>query len=426
MYSLGRSARERVFITPGGIVPAARILLVDTDTAASSQILDILNGIGYTVTAISKAEDALAHVAEHQLVILDVVSGPKSADELCAEIRAVPTTTPVPVLCVSQTDEVEERIKFLEAGADDVVAKPVDGRELEARVEALLLRFQRSRDPAPASAGDGVVMNAPRRIVTVFSPKGGVGTTMIATNIAVVAAGKRPDRVVLVDLDLQFGGVAPQLDIEPKQTLADVTRDSTAMKAAELLRGYTVKHGTGLHVLCAPPTPELSELVTPEIVKNLLATLTSGYDHVIVDAGSVLDERTMIALEAADTVVIPVYPEIPALKSVRSLLEFLNDQGTLGTKTTVFVLNNAFARDILKQRDIENVLGTKIVYDLPYDPFLYLKSVNEGVPIVLGAAESLASMKLVKLAGTVFGEDGSAVPVEPQRRGLFGGLRRRN
>ena len=408
-------------------MPAARILLVDTDTAASSQILDILNGIGYTVTAISKAQDALAHVAEHQLVILDVVTGAKSADELCTEIRGTAELSHVPVLCVSQTDEVEERIKFLEAGADDVVAKPVDGRELEARVEALLLRFQRSRDPAPAASGDGVVMAAPRRIVTVFSPKGGVGTTMIATNIAVVAAGKRPDRVVLVDLDLQFGGVAPQLDIEPKQTLADVTRDSTALKAAELLRGYAVKHGTGLHVLCAPPTPELSELVTPEVVKNLLATLTSGYDHVIIDAGSTLDERTMLALEAADSVVIPVYPEIPALKSVRTLLEFLSDQGTLGTKSTVFVLNNAFARDILKQRDIEGVLGTKIEYDLPYDPFLYLKAVNEGIPVVLGAARSPVAEKLVRLAGTVFGEDGlMPPPAEPGRRGLFGGLRRRN
>jgi pilus assembly protein CpaE len=415
-----------LFITLGGIVPAARILLVDTDTAASSQVLDVLNGIGYTVTAISKAQDALALVAEHQLVILDVVTGPKSADELCAQIRGTPELSHVPVLCVSQTEEVEERIKLLEAGADDVVAKPVDGRELEARVEALLLRFQRSRDPAPATAGDNVVMTAPRRIVTVFSPKGGVGTTLIATNIAVVAAGKRPDRVVLVDLDLQFGGVAPQLDIEPKQTLADVTRDSTALKAAELLRGYAVKHGTGLHVLCAPPTPELSELVTPEVVKNLLATLTSGYDHVIIDAGSTLDERTMLALEASDSVVIPVYPEIPALKSVHTLLEFLSDQGTLGTKTTVFVLNNAFARDILKQRDIEGVLGSKIAYDLPYDPFLYLKSVNEGVPVVLGAAQSPAAEKLIKLAGTVFGEDGLALaPPEPQRRGLFAGLRRR-
>src|SRR5262245_4175539 len=308
---------------PGGIVPAARILLVDTDTAASSQILDILSGIGYTVTAISDAKDAVVHVGEHQLVILDVVTGSKSAVELCAEIRGTPALAGIPVLCVSQTDEVEERIAFLEAGADDVVAKPVDGRELEARVEALLLRFQRSRDlTTTATPGDGVVMTAPRRIVAVFSPKGGVGTTMIATNVAIVAASKKPERVVLLDLDLQFGGVAAQLDIEPKQTLADAARDVTALKAAELLRGYAVKHGTGLHVLCAPPTPELAELVTPDTVKNLLATLTSGYDHVIIDAGSVLDERTMLALESADTVVIPVWPEIPALKAVHSLMDF--------------------------------------------------------------------------------------------------------
>ena len=407
-------------------MPAARILLVDTDTASSSHILDILSSVGYTVTAIADPKDALVHVGEHQLVILDVVGGPKAAVDLCAEIRGTPALATIPVLCVSQTDEVEERIGFLEAGADDVVAKPVDGRELEARVEALLLRFQRSRDPSPTTPGDGVVMTAPRRIVAVFSPKGGVGTTMIATNIAIVAASTKPDRVVLLDLDLQFGGVAPQLDIEPKQTLADVARDATALKAAELLRGYAVKHGTGLHVLCAPPTPELAELVTPEMVKNLLATLTSGYDHVIIDAGSVLDERTMLALEAADTVVIPVYPEIPALKSVHSLLDFLNETGTLGSKT-LFVLNNAFARDILKLRDVENALGTKIEYDLPYDPFLYLKAVNEGVPVVLGAAESPAAQRLVKLTATVFGQDGFALPAaEPERRGLFGGLRRRS
>jgi pilus assembly protein CpaE len=400
-------------------------LLVATDAASSSHILDILSGVGYTVTAIADAKSALTQVAEHQLLVLDIVSGPKTGIELCAEIRGTPALSGIPVLCVSQTDEVEERIGFLEAGADDVVAKPVDGREIEARVEALLLRFQRSRDLTATSASDGVVMSAPRRIVAVFSPKGGVGTTMIATNIAIVAASKKPERVVLVDLDLQFGGVAPQLDIEPKQTLADVTRDASALKAAELLRGYVVKHGTGLHVLCAPSTPELAELVTPETVKNLLATLTSGYDHVIIDAGSVLDERTMLALESADTVVIPVYPEIPALKSVHSLLEYLNEAGTLGSKV-LFVLNNAFARDIVKLKDVETSLGTKIEYDLPYDPFLYLKAVNEGVPVVLGAPESPPAQRLVKLTGTVFGSDGVAVPpVEPERRGLFAGLRRR-
>ncbi len=354
------------------------------------------------------------------------IEGKKSAEEFIAEIRGTPALARIPVLCVSQTDEVEERIRFLEAGADDVVAKPVDSRELEARIEALLLRFQRSRDASQETPGDGVVMTAPRRIVTVFSPKGGVGTTMIATNIALVTANLRPDRVVLVDLDLQFGGVAAQLDIEPKQTLADVARDASALKSSELLRGYAVKHGTGLHVLCAPPTPELAELVTADTVKNILATLVNGYDHVIVDAGSVLDERTMLALESADTVVIPVYPEIPAMKSVHSLLDFLNVSGTLGSKA-VFVLNNAFAGDMLKPRDIEHALGTKIVFDLPYDPFLYLKAVNEGVPIVLGAAGTPPAERLVKLAGSVFGQDGFTLPpAEPERRRLFGGLRRRS
>jgi pilus assembly protein CpaE len=407
-------------------VPAARILLVDADTDATSQILNILAGVGYTVTTIADAADALTHVGEHQLVIVDVIEGKKSAEEFIAEIRGTPALARIPVLCVSQTDEVEERIRFLEAGADDVVAKPVDSRELEARIEALLLRFQRSRDASKETPGDGVVMTAPRRIVTVFSPKGGVGTTMIATNIALVAANLRPDRVILVDLDLQFGGVAAQLDIEPKQTLADVARDASALKSSELLRGYAVKHGSGLHVLCAPPTPEQAELVTPDAVKNILATLVNGYDHVIVDAGSVLDERTMLALESADTVVIPVYPEIPAMKSVHSLLDFLNVSGTLGSKA-VFVLNNAFAGDMLKPRDIEHALGTKIVFDLPYDPFLYLKAVNEGVPIVLGAAGTPPAERLVKLAGSVFGQDGFTLPpAEPERRRLFGGLRRRN
>ena len=86
--------------------------------------------------------------------------------------------------------------------------------------------------------------------------------------------------------------------------------------------------------------------------------------------------------EAAETIVLGVYPEIAALKAMHGLLDYLNKAGSIGAKAT-FVLNNMFARDILKPRDIEAALGTKIELDLPYDSFLYLKAVNEGVPIVL-------------------------------------------
>ncbi len=134
-----------------------------------------------------------------------------------------------------------------------------------------------------------------------------------------------------------------------------------------------------------------------------------------------LDERTLTVFEAAETVILPVYPEIAALKAVHALLDYLNEAGSIGAKST-FVLNNMFARDILKLRDIEAALGTKISVDLPYDPFLYLKAVNEGVPIVLGAPRSPAAERLVKLSATAFGHDGYTVPAaapgaqEPVRR----------
>ena len=112
------------------------------------------DAVGYTVTTTADADEAINKTPDNHLVILDVVTGPRSAAELCREIRNTATMAAIPVLCIGQSDDVEERIRFLEAGADDVIAKPFDPRELEARVEALLLRFQRSKDLAPVISAE--------------------------------------------------------------------------------------------------------------------------------------------------------------------------------------------------------------------------------------------------------------------------------
>jgi pilus assembly protein CpaE len=403
-------------------VPASTILVLESADAGAQSLSPILTTSGYAVTRTTDQDEALAKVAEHQLAIIDLGKPPKSpkgaktAFDLCREIRATPSIAPIPILCVASTDDVEERISFLEAGADDVVARPFDDREVDARVEALLLRFQRSRELAPVVSADGLTLARPRRVVAVYSPKGGVGTTTIATNIAVAAAQRKMDRVVLIDFDLQFGGVATHLNLEPKQTLVDVVRDASALREPELLRSYAARHDSGLHVLAAPLTPESSELISPEHVSHILETLLEGYDAIVVDAGSALDERVLRVFEAAEIIVLPVHPEMSALKAVHGLMEYLNETGSIGGKST-FVLNNMFAREILKPRDIEAALGTRISSDLPYDPFLYLKAVNEGVPIVLGAPRSPAAEHLVKLSATAFGGDGFMVPAgEGERR----------
>ncbi len=243
-------------------MPASTVLLLDTDATYAESISSVLTAVGYSVTTTADADEAFKLTAANHLVILDVVGGARSAAELCREIRNTPTLAGIPVLCIGQSDDVEERIGFLEAGADDVIAKPFDPRELEARVEALLLRFQRSKDLSPIVSADGLTLARARRMVVCFSPKGGVGTTTIAVNIAVTAAARRPEQVVLIDLDLQFGGAATHLDLTPKQTLAEVTREPAALREPELLRSYATHHSSGLHVLPAPATPEMADLVT--------------------------------------------------------------------------------------------------------------------------------------------------------------------
>ncbi len=407
-------------------MPASTILLLESDPSTDATIADILTTAGYTVTRVVDAGEALAKAADHQLLIIDLADGARPAIDVCTQVRSTPALAQVPVMCVSPTDDVEERIRFLEAGADDVMARPFDARELEARVEALLLRFQRSKELAPVHSGDGLTVGRARRMVAVYSPKGGVGTTTIATNVAVAAAAKRPDRVVLIDLALQFGGVATHLNLRPRQTLADLVRDDAAMRETDLLRGYAARHESGLHVLAAPAAPEAAETIAEAHVARILTTALDAYDFVIVDAGSVLDERVLTVLETADTVILPVYAEIAALKAMHGLLEYLAETGSVGLKS-MLVLNNPFAREILRLRDVEGALGSKVAFELPYDPFLYLKAVNEGIPVVVGAARSAPAERLVRLSASAFGDDGAVAgpaAAEPKRSG--GLFRRRH
>ena len=175
-------------------MPASSILLLEVDPIAGEAIRTVLDGVGYGVDIVTDAGDLLRDAPKHSLIIIDVTAKGTTPADVCREVRGTPSLAAIPVLCMSTDDDVEERIRFLEAGADDVVAKPFDNRELEARVEALLLRFQRSRGMVAVSAIGGGLADRPRRLIAVYSPKGGVGTTTIAVNVAVAHA--KPVRAV--------------------------------------------------------------------------------------------------------------------------------------------------------------------------------------------------------------------------------------
>ena len=404
-------------------MPSSTILVLETNPGAAATVEGPLSGVGYQVTVTADPDDALRRAADFSLVIVDVGAGPRSGVDVCREMRRTAAFSAVPVLCMSQTTDVEERVRYLEAGADDVVGKPFDTRELEARVEALLVRFQRSRDLAPLVHTDDE-SPARRSIIACFSPKGGVGTTMIAVSVATSLAAQAPGKVLIFDFDLQFGQVATHLNLKPQLTLADLAHDDQSLREPDLLRTYAIKHESGLDVIAAPGAPESGRDITPEQVSMALSTARTAYETVVIDAGSDLDERSLAVLERAEAVVIPIVPELGALKALHSLLEYLTEVGSAAAAAT-FVLNHQFAREMLSMKQIEAAIGTKIEAEIPYDPGLYLKAINEGVPIVRSAPTSPPARALARLAAIATGGPVAAAPAHDERRGPLGAFRRR-
>jgi pilus assembly protein CpaE len=308
----------------------------------------------------------------------------------------------IPVLGLSEGDDVEERVAILEAGADDVLAKPADPRELESRVEALILRFHPATDASGGGTGSSAGIGE-RRLIACFSPKGGVGTTTIAVNIATLANQIMPGRVLLLDLDLQFGQTAMHLDLGPAtRTIADLAQDEEALDNVVALRRYVTTHATGLSVLVAPQSPELAEVVTPRAMARLLATAGSAWEVLVADAGSTLDERTLAVLDAVTTVVVPVVADLGALRAVATLVDYLQDTGSV-LDHALFALNNIFTKPPLNTERVQRALRREIAMELPFDASSYIRAINQGIPLLTDAPNSSAADALSRLATLALG-----------------------
>ncbi|HSO28785.1 MAG TPA: hypothetical protein VLS28_02670, partial [Candidatus Sulfomarinibacteraceae bacterium] len=179
-------------------------------------------------------------------------------------------------------------------------------------------------------------------------------------------------------------------------------RDEVALADPGVLGSYMDRHDSGVAVLAAPATPDGGSGITESMVRQLLETVGRAYQVVVVDAGSGLDARSEAVLRAATDVIIVVTPDFPALKAVHALRALLAASGVeLGD--TTFVLNQIYSREILRLRDVEEALGTRIALTLPYDAFAFLRSVNEGVPVVTGSSRSPAAVQLLRLVDQLAG-----------------------
>lgn len=255
----------------------------------------------------------------------------------------------------------------------------VDGRESEALAGV---------DAGPESQG---------RAIVVASPKGGVGKSTIAVNLALFLALEEPRQVVLVDLDAQFGDVAAILDFEP---VRDIVDGISALESHDqvLFKTYLHAHPSGLMVLAAPDRPTRADHVTADRARHLVRHLTSIFRFVIVDTSAGIGESNIGALEAADEVILIGTPDVPALRAMLNEIEVFDQLGV--TKARRLVVNLTDRRTGILAKDVERSVGLRATASIPRDLEVAL-AVNQGQPMAIAKKLCDPAQRLRALAAKI-------------------------
>lgn len=298
----------------------------------------------------------------------------------------------VPVVIVTPDASVEFLRAAMRVGVSDVVPAGGQYGEIVLAVSAAMNGAKpRAAEVLPAS-----VPTTRGRVVTVFSTKGGVGKTVISSNVG-VALAEQGVNTVLVDLDLQFGDVGIMLDLAPERTIFNAVQAPGL--DAEMLRGFLTKHKSGLQVLLAPVHPEDAEVITVSRISAIVGMLREIADIVVIDTSAALDDVVLSAIDNSDEIYAVATMDVASIKNVRVSLQKLAQLG-YDHGLTKLVINRADSKVWLDPGEAQRSIDAPVVAELPSDR-LVPRSVNRGVPVVLDAPRSGVARALSALAKTV-------------------------
>jgi pilus assembly protein CpaE len=371
----------------------------------------------------------LAGEKDVDVVLLDInmpgLDGIATAEQLA--IKA-PTSA---IIMMSVQGEPDYLRRAMLAGAREFLVKPFSSDELAASIRQVHERERQKIDRVAGTRPAGPVTVTPNgharrglgKVVSFFSPKGGVGRTTLAVNFAVAAKTELDMRVALVDGGLQFGDVGVLLNLNPKnQSIADVAREMNGGDL-ETLETTLVEHSSGVRVLMAPPSPEMAELVTPDHLSRIVAALRTTHDLVVVDSSPLLQDVTLSFLDQSDVVFAVLTLEITNIKNMRQFLALTDQLGYPEDKVQL-LLNRADSGYGIRQQDVESSIGRKISHSVVSDGRTVVYALNRGVPFVVAARQTRVSEDVVRLAKAVLAEEPEVMPEmalrqAPKKGGLF-------
>jgi pilus assembly protein CpaE len=393
-----------------------------------SKLLGFEGDIEVVGSAASGSEAiSLAVKLNPDVVLMDInmpdMDGIAATEQLA---RTVPTAA---VVMMSVQGEADYLRRSMLAGAREFLVKPFSSDELTASIRQVYSRerekYSRMAEMAPATplgavAGTGGGASGeqgePGQVIAIFSPKGGVGRTTVAVNLAIAAATELGRKVVLVDGSFQFGDVGVLLNLNPKnKSIADLMPELEAGGDIESMDTFVISHSAGIRVLLAPPSPETAELITPAAIKRVIETLRMTHDLVIVDCTAYFNDTTLAILDSADVILTMLSLEITSIKNMRLFLEVANQLGYEGGKVRL-VLNRADSALGIRVQDVEQSIGRKVDDTIVSDGRSVVYALNRGVPFFLSNREAQVSQDVLRLAKAVVGDRSQTAAAESDPR----------
>jgi len=362
-------------------------VIIDHDPEVIETLTALLPTGSHGVTGGDKLDAWLAHRTDEYAVVL----GPNiPLDAAIAISEGLRYTRPsTSVILVRSDFDTDVLYRAMQAGCRDVVRLEDDAGVVDAVARAQQLWLALHGGTPGTSAG---------HIITIFSPKGGVGKTTTAVNLALALADHGARKVCLVDLDLAFGDVAITMQLFPAHTIEE------AIGAEELLdfsmvEGLLTRHEQSLMVLAAPSGPDARDRVSASLISRVLRTLKKEFDYVVVDTCPSFDELTLQALDETDECVILATLDVPTLKNVKVAIETL-DLLNIAVDHRHLVLNRADDAVGLDDTKVEQILSMPVSVPIPTS-IEVAAATNSGTPIVLSNPNHPASRAFSQLAATL-------------------------
>lgn len=377
-----------------------KVLVVDDVADTRDNIVKLMafhNDVDIVGQA-ANAEEAirLAKQLEPDLILMDI--NMPGMDGIAATEILITEVPGASIIIMSVQGEQEYLKRAMVAGAKNYLTKPFSGDELVQALRQVYLNELRRKkvlkfEPRPSELG---------KVITVFSTKGGIGKTTIATNLAVTLAAKTGGKVGIIDADLQFGDVSLFLNLIPQATIADLVHDIDSLDD-KLLQSYLASYNNNLKVLPAPFRPEQAETISGNHLATIIKTMRQSFKYIIVDTAPSFNETMLAALDAADQVLVISAMDLPTIKNVKLCLEIMENLGYTEEKVKL-VLNRANSEGGMDVPEVEESLGRSFAATLPSDGKIVVSSVNRGVPFVVSNPEAIVSQGIVNLARMISGQ----------------------